>query len=149
MKNIRIAELVGRVIQREPAGRPRGRGHNRAVVCDGLRVVAVEIGNVNFAFAAGLFRLERDFGQRNALFAGDGQHDVVGERVGLPPQRRAGVAAREQRTLAEPVRHPALHIARVAADDDVLRGIGSDKTEALHVKIELQHVQNFAGETVQ
>ena len=66
---------------------------------DGLRIVAVEIGDVNFAVAVGRFVLERDFGQRNAFFAGDGQHDVVGERVRLSPQRRAGVAAREQRVL--------------------------------------------------
>ena len=51
--------------------------------------------------------------------------------------------------MAEAVRHPALHIARVAAADEILRGVGTDKAETLHVKIEFQNVQDFASETFQ
>ena len=97
IKNVRVAELVGSVVQRQPARHPRrARPQSHCRVVDGLRVVAVEIGNVNFAGAVGPLRLERDLGQADAFFAGDGKNDVVGKGVRLPPRRRAGVGARKK-----------------------------------------------------
>ncbi len=147
VKNVRVARLIRRVINREPAGHPRRRGDNRVVMRDGLRVVAVEIRNVNFAVAGRCLRLERDLGLADSFFSGDGQHDVVRERVRLPPQTRAVVAARKFRLPADGVRHVALHVAGAAAADPVLRGFRRDEAEALDVKIKSQNVQRLAGET--
>jgi len=67
--------------------------------------------------------------------------------VRLPPQRRAGVAARKHRALGNAVHNAALHAARDGAADLVLRGIRGDEAETLDVKVEFQNVRDFAAET--
>ena len=108
---------------------------------------AVKIGHINFAIATAGLGLEGNFGLRDALFAGDGLHDVVGKRMRLPPQRCTGVAARKNRVFGDAVHHPALKVARGRAADLILRGVGRDKREALDVKVEFQNVGDFAAET--
>ena len=108
-------------------------------------VVAVEIGDVNLAVAAGRLDLEGDLGLRDAFFAGDGLHDVVGKRVRLPPQRRAVVGARQNRVLGETVHHAAHHVAGAGAADLILRGVRRHEREALDVKVKFQNLRDLAA----
>ncbi len=149
IKNVRVAALIRCVINCQPARHPCRRGNDGIVVRDGLLVVAVKIGHVNFAVAVAGLGLEGDFGLPDAVLVRDGLDDIVGERVRLLPQRRAGVAARQNRVLGETGDHPALHIAVVAAADLVLRGIRDDKVEALDVKVKFQNGRYFAVQAVQ
>ena len=108
--------------------------------------MAVKIGHVNFAVARAGLGLEGDFGLPDAIFMRDGLHDVVGERVRLPPQRRAGVTVRKDRAFGDAIHNAPLHAARGSAADLILRGIGRDKRKALDVKVEFQNVRDFAAE---
>ncbi len=111
--------------------------------------MAVKIRNVNFAVAARPLRLERDFGLANSFFSHDGKNDIVRERVRLPPQTRAGVAARKFRLPADRIHDVALNVVRAAAADPVLRGLRRDEFEALDVKIKFQNFRRLAGQAFQ
>ena len=68
-KDIRIAELVGGVINRELARNPRGRRDDGVIRRDRLRTETIEVRDINFAVRARVF-LERKFRARSRLCAG-------------------------------------------------------------------------------
>ena len=76
---------------------PARRGHQAVVLGHRLGVVPVEVGDVNLAVRAAL-AFEGDLGLRDA-FAAQRLDEVIRERMGLPPQRRAGVGLGNQRAL--------------------------------------------------
>ena len=85
IKNVRMIELVGSVIQSHLPRRPTRRGHQGVVLGDGLRVVGIEVGDVDFAArASDIF--ESDFRPGDAFVLRDSVYEVVSEGVRLPPQ---------------------------------------------------------------
>jgi hypothetical protein len=89
------------------------------------------------------------FGLADAFLIEDGLDDVIGERVGLTPQTGAVVAAGQNHSMSEVVRHRAGDVCRTDAMNQILGGGWWDKIKALNVKIEPQNRGRFRGETVQ